>query len=143
AQAGYAYDSSTHPTWIPGRYNGLRQPRRAYWEDGLLRIPLSVTPVIRWPVFWLAFKNMPLRAAQAAVERILSSHGYCALCFHCWETIHLGGFQIPRYIRRLHGDPMVERLWTFLRWLAERAQIVTYRDFFATRMTALPMESKQ
>jgi len=132
-EAGYVYDSSIHPTWIPGRYNGLRQSRRAYWEDGLLRVPLSVTPIIRWPVFWLAFKNLPLCVTQAAVRRILAHDGYCALCFHPWELVDLGSTRIPRYIRRVDGDAMVDRLRTFLTWLAARAEIVTYRDFFAAR----------
>src|SRR5262245_1699419 len=56
AAAGYAYDSSEHPTWIPGRYNRLGTPRRAAWRDGLLSVPASVTPVLRLPLFWLSFK---------------------------------------------------------------------------------------
>jgi peptidoglycan/xylan/chitin deacetylase (PgdA/CDA1 family) len=142
-EAGYLYDSSIHPTWIPGRYNGLRQPRCAYWEDGLLRVPLSVTPTIRWPVFWLAFKNLPLCVTQAAVQRILSHDGYCALCFHPWETVDLGDTDIPGYIRRVHGDAMVERLRKFLGWLATRAEIVTYREFLATRAVCPPPETVQ
>ena len=57
--AGYTYDSSVHPTWIPGRYNNFHLPRTAYTENGLKRIPASVSPLIRIPLFWLAFKNFP------------------------------------------------------------------------------------
>ena len=131
-EAGYRYDSSIHPTWVPGRYNGLRQPRLAHSEGGLLRVPLSVTPIIRWPVFWLAFKNLPLSMTRAVVQRILSYDGYCALYFHPWELLDLHAVDIPRFIKRVHGDAMRDRLQSFLGWLAARADVVTYCDFAAT-----------
>ena len=137
-EAGYLYDSSIHPIWIPGRYNGLRQPRSAHWEDGLVRVPLSVVPVIRWPVFWLAFKNLPLSVTQAAVQRILAHDGYCAFCFHPWELLDLSALGVPRFIRRVDGDAMRDRLQRFLKWLGARADIVTYRDFVATCAVGSP-----
>ncbi len=142
--AGYRYDSSMHPTLVPGRYNGLRDPRLAHWEDALLRIPLSVTPRIRWPVFWLAFKNVPMAVTRAAVERILEADGYCALCFHPWELLDLRPYAIPGYVRRVDGQRMIERLREFLEWLQGRATVGTYGAFFDSatqqpRMTGMPL----
>jgi hypothetical protein len=61
AKAGYEYDSSINPTIIPGRYNNFHLPRTVYTENGVTRIPASVSPVIRLPLFWLAFKNYPYK----------------------------------------------------------------------------------
>ncbi len=44
-EAGYTYDSSLHPTWLPGRYNHLRSPRKVFHnKEGLWILPASVTP---------------------------------------------------------------------------------------------------
>ncbi|HNP53744.1 MAG TPA: polysaccharide deacetylase family protein, partial [Ferruginibacter sp.] len=52
-KAGYRYDSSINPTWIPGRYNNLRLSRTVYFEEGVPRLPASVSPNLRIPLFWL------------------------------------------------------------------------------------------
>src|SRR5205823_6308311 len=57
--AGYSYDSSMNPTWVPGRYNNFSRPRTVYYDQNMLRVPASVSPRFRVPLFWLAFKNMP------------------------------------------------------------------------------------
>jgi len=59
-KAGYLYDSSINPTWLPGRYNNLHLPRTVYKDQGMQRIPASVSPGLRIPLFWLSFKNLPI-----------------------------------------------------------------------------------
>ena len=59
--AGYLYDSSINPTWLPGRYNNLHLSRTTYVEQQMIRIPASVSPGMRLPLFWLGFKNYPYR----------------------------------------------------------------------------------
>ena len=58
-EAGYLYDASMNPTWLPGRYNNFNKPRTLYKEEGMIRIPASVSPNFRIPLFWLSFKNFP------------------------------------------------------------------------------------
>jgi peptidoglycan/xylan/chitin deacetylase (PgdA/CDA1 family) len=57
---GFEYDSSINPTYLPGRYNLLDKSPLPYTENGLLELPCSTTPLIRFPLFWLAFKNLPI-----------------------------------------------------------------------------------
>jgi len=45
-KAGYEYNSSMNPTYIPGRYNNLSKPRTAYYTNKLLNLPISVTPLL-------------------------------------------------------------------------------------------------
>ena len=59
-KAGYVYNSSINPTFLPGRYNNFNKPRTYFRQDGVMQIPASVTPIIRFPLFWLSFHNFPL-----------------------------------------------------------------------------------
>jgi len=68
--AGYTYDASIHPTWLPGRYNNMHLPKKLYIQEGLIRIPASVSTFSRIPLFWLSFKNFPYSL-------------YLALALHC------------------------------------------------------------
>ena len=84
SKAGYLYNSSLHPTWLPGRYNNLSEPCALFWKQGVLQIPALVTPGVRFPVLWLGFKNFPLAWIQAATRAIWKA-GLCAnLYFHPW-----------------------------------------------------------
>jgi len=61
---GFVYDSSIHPTWIPGRYMNLFKKRKIYKIGNIIEIPISVLPFLRLSIFWLAFKNFPESYAQ-------------------------------------------------------------------------------
>lgn len=128
ARAGYTYDSSIHPIWMPGRYNGWRWPRRAFARGDVVEIPVSATPLVRFPLFWLSFKNVPQWMTRVATRWVLGSDGYAALCFHPWELCELGGFGLPRYLRRVDGRSMESRLIRHLRWVSRRATFTTYGD---------------
>ncbi len=41
--AGYLYDSSLNPTFIPGRYMNLGTPRHPFMKDGVLQIPTPMS----------------------------------------------------------------------------------------------------
>ena len=58
--AGYLYDSSLNPTFIPGRYNHLKKPKTILKKNGLLIFPAKRYSSIRIPLFWLTFKNVPI-----------------------------------------------------------------------------------
>jgi peptidoglycan/xylan/chitin deacetylase (PgdA/CDA1 family) len=129
--AGYTYDSSEHPTWIPGRYNNFFKRRTAYLADGLLTIPASVTPLIRFPLFWLSFKNFPLAVIQRASSRVLEADGYLNVYYHSWEFADLRPFRLPGYIRRIDGAALLDRLDRYVRWLKDRGEFVTCAEFEA------------
>ena len=83
--AGYAYSSSMNPTYLPGRYNNFFQPRLPYYADQLLNLPVSVMPLIRFPLFWLSFKNLPLPIYKIASKLTLLWDSHLNLYFHPWE----------------------------------------------------------
>jgi peptidoglycan/xylan/chitin deacetylase (PgdA/CDA1 family) len=108
--AGYNYDSSVNPTWIPGRYNNFHLPRPVYSDQGMTRIPASVSPVIRVPLFWLSFKNFPYPVFRALVMQTLKADGYVCLYFHPWEFTDISGYGLPRYTCNPQGEELLNRL---------------------------------
>ncbi len=108
--AGYAYDASVHPAWLPGRYNNLHMPRTIHLSEGMLRVPASVSPWFRLPLFWLAFKNYPYGLYRHLCRRVLESDGYLSLYCHPWEFIDVTGYSLPGYTVRGCKGWLLERL---------------------------------
>lgn len=113
--AGYQYDSSINPTWIPGRYDNRDKPRTIYYDNNMLRIPASVTPGLRIPLFWLLFKNTPYSVFKQLVLTTLKKDGYVCLYFHPWEFVDITNYGLPAYTRRWCGEPLCERLCRLLK----------------------------
>jgi len=119
ADAGYFYESSLNPTFIPGRYNHLSEPRTAFFQSGgVLQIPASVTPWVRFPMFWLAGHVLPRNIYGALARRIERKDGYFATYFHPWEFYDLKSlapeFRLPAMICRRSGAGMRYFLDSFI-----------------------------
>lgn len=126
--AGYLYDSSLHPTWLPGRYNHLNKPRTLHQNDGVWELPASVTPVLRIPIFWLALKNFPVAFYKMLCKRILNHDGYIVFYVHPWEFTDLIGHNLPKMVRRIDGDGLVNRLDDIMTYLAQYGTFATHRS---------------
>lgn len=98
--AGYTYNSSVNPCWVPGRYNNLHISRTFFYEEKLLQLPVSVTPRLRIPLFWLSFKNMPYSLYLRLALQVLKKDGYICLYFHPWEFSDIGKYRLPSYVSR-------------------------------------------
>lgn len=134
-KAGYLYDSSINPTYLPGRYNNLNKSKRYYYEGSLLEIPSSVTPYIRLPLFWLLFHNIPVRIYQYLLMRSIKYNGYGAVYFHPWEFTNLKnntyGMKIPGYILNNSGATMISRLDNMISHLLKKKIVfLTFNQFF-------------
>ena len=114
AKAGYLYNSSLNPAFVPGRYMHLTTPRTLFPKNGLLQVPASVTPWIRFPLFWLALHLLPERLYWLLVKRTLAHDGYFVTYFHPWEFSSLSEraaeLKVPRLVRCNLGRPMIGRL---------------------------------
>lgn len=135
-QAGYRYNSSLNPTWLPGRYNHFFSPRKPHWQAGVLQIPVSVTPLVRYPLFWLSVKNGPLLATRAAARWVLRADGCVNFYFHPWEFADIRNFGLPRYIARRCGGEALARLEALVLWLSSRGARFTRFDEFADAFPA-------
>lgn len=112
-QSGYRYNSSLNPAFIPGRYMHLTSSRTWFIQDGVYQIPASVTPIIRFPLFWLSLHNLPEKLYFSLVKRVLKHDGYFVTYFHPWEFYDLldhPEYKMPFYIKKNSGTLMANRL---------------------------------
>ena len=115
AAAGFRYDASLNPTFMPGRYCHLTSPRTPFVWEGLCEVPASVTPLLRLPLFWLSLHLLPEWLYRALARRTLAHDGSLVLYFHPWEFSPelqrlAVGLKVPRYVRANLGSPMLGRL---------------------------------
>ena len=120
-KAGYRYNSSVNPTFLPGRYNKLHVPKRFFNENGLWQIPAAVS-WFRFPLFWLSFHNLPLWLYRFLLKRSVKSIGYAALYFHPWEftDLHQKEFNFPPYVMRNSGEKMIARFDSLLTFIKQQ-----------------------
>lgn len=132
-KAGYRYNSSLNPAFIPGRYMNLTTPRTWFMKDGVMQIPASVTPWLRFPLFWLSLHNLPEWSYHRMVRRVLNHDGYFVTYFHPWEFYELKNhpeFKMPFIIRNHSGQDMVGRLDRLIKMLKnEGHRFITYNEF--------------
>ncbi len=127
--AGYVYDSSVNPIWLPGRYMNLFKPRVPYLSNGILNLPISTSPIIRYPLFWLSFKNSPLWLFKCMSGWALQTDGYLNIFFHPWEFSDLSNWRLPPFVKRSSGREMLARLEKYLVWLKTQAEFITCSAF--------------
>ncbi len=132
-RAGYDYNSSLNPAFIPGRYMHLSAPRTWFMRNGVMQIPASVTPWLRFPLFWLSLHNLPQWLYHFLVRRTLSHDGYFVTYFHPWEFYDLcehPELRIPYIIRRNSGRAMCQRLENLIEMLKSRGhRFGTFSEF--------------
>lgn len=135
-QAGYLYNSSLNPVYVPGRYNNFFKPRTVFQTNGIYNVPASATPIIRFPLFWLSFHNFPQWVYQLACTRTMNYDNYLNLYFHPWEFIDLTikEYGLPSIISRNSGQKMIDRFGTLIRWMKSKGySFITIKEFLETR----------
>ena len=128
-EAGYQYDASMHPTWLPGRYNHLDKPRTIYNQEGVMRVPASVSPNCRIPLFWLSFKNFPYAFYLNLALKTLRKDGYLSLYFHPWEFTNIKAYGLPNYTTKGSENELLDKLCKFLNELKGHAKFITMNEF--------------
>jgi len=135
-KAGYSYNTSINPTFLPGRYNNLQVSRTYFNKENVLQIPASVTPLIRFPLFWLSFHNLPLGIYKALVKWTYKKDRYLNVYFHPWEFTDLDNFQrfgFPGYVAKNTGLKMIERMEDFIAWMkSKNYPFGTFQEFLKT-----------
>lgn len=132
-RVGYRYNSSLNPAFIPGRYMHLTEPRTWFMKDGVMQIPASVTPWLRFPLFWLSLHNLPQWLYHRLTRRTLNHDGYFVTYFHPWEFYELKEhpeLKMPFIIRNHSGQQMTERLDSLIKMLKVRShEFITFNEF--------------
>ena len=108
---GFKYDSSLNPTWIPGRYFNFFSKRRIFDKEGIKIVPSSVIPIIRFPFFWMTFRNFNL-FFNLILSKLIPK--YIVLYMHPWEFVDLKNYKLPFLIKRKTGDDLFNKLENFI-----------------------------
>lgn len=126
---GYTYDASMNPTFLPGRYNHLSQPIKPYYNGQVFILPSSVTPILRVPLFWLSFKNLP-NSINKMLFRHIQRNGVFVFYIHPWEFADIQPYKLPNYVKRVYGHDLVDKLDDFLGFTANFGRFITCNDYF-------------
>jgi peptidoglycan/xylan/chitin deacetylase (PgdA/CDA1 family) len=134
-KAGYRYNSSINPTYLPGRYNNFSKPRTWFYQDGVLQLPSSVSPLVRFPLFWLSFHNLPMGMLKWLSKKTYRKDGYLNLYFHPWEFTDLKKpelYGFPNYVSKNTGGAFEKRIDNFITWAQKESyRFSTTGDFVA------------
>ncbi len=117
---GFKYSSSISPTYIPGRYNNYFEKRKITLRNQVLEVPISTTPIIRIPFFWLSFRFLGPKFAKPATLSCMKNPGFTNLFFHSWEFNDLSRLKIPFYIRRNSGGKVLRMLSDYINWCKKK-----------------------
>jgi peptidoglycan/xylan/chitin deacetylase (PgdA/CDA1 family) len=136
SKAGYLYNSSLNPTYLPGRYNNFFEQRTVFNSNKVIHVPASVSPIIRIPLFWLSFHNFPLWLYKTILSRTMNNDHYVNIYFHPWEFIDISHSQysLPGYVTKNSGRKMIERFSNLMLWMKrQQYSFSTIKEFVAQR----------
>ncbi|MGM9476923.1 polysaccharide deacetylase family protein [Pedobacter sp. GSP4] len=136
-KAGYTYNSSINPTYLPSRYNNFGISRTYFIKDNVLQLPASVSPLFRFPLFWLSFHNLPLAMYKTLANWTYKKDNYLNIYFHPWEFTDLDDFErfgFPGYVRKNTGAKMIQRMENLIVWLKAKKKYPfgTIQQFIST-----------
>ncbi|MDN3551275.1 polysaccharide deacetylase family protein [Mucilaginibacter aquaedulcis] len=143
-KAGYVYNSSINPTYLPGRYNNLKKPRTCFLEKSVIQLPASVSPLLRIPLFWLSFHNFPLWLYRLLCNKTYRRDGYLNIYFHPWEFTDLQDktrFGFPGYVSKNSGKQMSERMHQLIAGFKQQGlSFTTITKFLAHKQIIAPVQ---
>lgn len=124
-EEGYAYDSSLHPTTVPGRYTNHLRSRGPSTHGGVLELPPATSPVVRAPLSWAWLRLFGSRYGRAVLR---SCHDLPAivLYIHPWELVPVETG--PWYARWRTGPSFRNTLDTLLGHATDTLQPATMHD---------------
>lgn len=125
---GYTYDASLNPTWLPGRYNKLTSPKKPFHNGFVHIFPSSVTPLLRLPLFWLSFKNLPLWGNKCLFNRV-KQNGLLVFYIHPWEFADISRFDLPNYVKKVNGEALTNKFDLFMAYIATKGHFMTCSEY--------------
>lgn len=124
-ELGFIYDSSVHPAIVPGHYwnwNAMLDrytPSRAdifkKGDSRIKEIPVSVIPLIRFPISWWWMRNLGGWVTCIGARINISQKRDIILYFHAWEFAEIPAIErIPFHMARNTGDVFLKMIDVFI-----------------------------
>jgi peptidoglycan/xylan/chitin deacetylase (PgdA/CDA1 family) len=142
-KAGYLYDSSIVPTWVPGRYRRCSYPTSPYrpsrtdlgirGDSSVIEIPLSVYPYFRLPIGWWWFRNLGANWTLYGARWLLKHEAPVVFNIHSWEaTDPPSAVELPRHLTRRCGSKVLSMLLFLIKQLPkDNVEFVTSEQLAA------------
>ena len=95
-------------------------------------MPVSALPVVRFPLFWLSFKNLPLPVYLPLAKAAMSATGFFNMYSHPWEYHERAAekqWRIPGYIVRHAGESQCLRLKRLISSLGRAGSFETFSAY--------------
>lgn len=137
----FVYDSSIHPTYFPGRYNNLKYPTSFFKIQGIIEIPISVSPYLRLPLSWIWFRNFGLHYTKTLSLFCLKKNNFINIYFHPWDFIEIENFNLPFLIKRNCGQKMINIFDKYIKWVS-KYNCITLFEFVQTLNKDFPVFNK-
>ncbi|MFH1249390.1 MAG: polysaccharide deacetylase family protein [archaeon] len=125
-KAGIIYDSSLHPTLVPGRYNNFFQRRKVHRIGEIIEVPISVSPIFRLPLSWFAFRNLGKNYCRFVTNFNFIDSDYTLIFFHPWEFVDLKKMKMKLsfldnilYTRNT-GKNLMDSLKDYINWAKKK-----------------------
>jgi hypothetical protein len=138
--AGFIYDNSLHPTYVPGRYFNILKPKLIYAKSSLIKVPVSVIPLLSLPFSWFWFRNFGSSYAIFCSRLVYFNRSYINIYLHSWDFANIN---IPlrwhlRPLTRNSGDKMLEMLDKYIKWCKRKGvKIMPMLNYLKLRMKDL------
>ena len=115
----YFYDSSSHPALVPTKYlnfqDSLYPSLYKKNQKFLAILPVSVIPIIRFPISWWWMRNLGVWLTILGAEINLKMGRDVVLYFHPWEFVKLPKIKgVPSSINKNTGDKSLEMMEKFI-----------------------------
>jgi len=123
SKAGFSYDSSLHPTFLPGYYNNFLKPRHPFRNGKIAVMPASVAPIVRAPFTFVFFKNLGLGYAKLCSELCLLDSNFLHIYFHPWDFANVNQSKFPKipwYMLRNNGKATLKALEAYIKWCKKK-----------------------
>ena len=129
---GFKYDSSLHPSPMPGRYSGKgKLVPHVDEESGLTVLPVSVVPGLRLPLSWIWFRMLPKGYMRWGASLVEANFDYLCLYFHPWDFVDLSKYKssLPAGFT-VGGKSAINDMEDFLKWGLEKGwKSMTIQDY--------------
>ncbi|OIO40649.1 hypothetical protein AUJ10_02275 [Candidatus Pacearchaeota archaeon CG1_02_31_27] len=120
----FKYDSSLHPSFIPGKYSNQNLPIKPFkpFNYEIIEFPAAVFPTTRLPVSWTVFRNMPSAWINSAVKGLLKREINPVIYIHSWEFIKFKRRGVPFYVTAQTGNKFYRKLENFIKYWENKGQ---------------------
>lgn len=128
-KAGFLYDSSSLPAFIPGRTRDFFKKRKMHAKKGIVIIPSSTTPIFRLPLMWISLRTLGQGYFRFVTKTSSIRNTYASTYFHPWEFIDLQEKTGKKsLITRGTGDNLVKIFKEYIRWCKPSYEFITMKE---------------